>query len=677
MRRNLSFILLCKLFLLTGLTALGQTVGVTVSVGNQARGYILPPNYQITLGNAGPQSRYRVQVSTTPIFAAPIQCPAANCNTLFTNRDRVNISLNGITGVPIVPGQTYYVRAQAVTDANGFDPTQWGATFETVAYITPDIFGFDSPIATPQAPRPGLIPSNTVVTVTPLTNADAYSITYSGGTTGATTLNSATNQFALTNLQVGALYNFTAAAQFDPVPTFGRSSAPTLAVVYAPPVIVDPASGSTVTTTFDVTVDGPITNSPYVYGYQYQWSTDPNNFPADPDAQTSALSPDVFIPAQEFGFEPGQTYYLRARAWMDGNGDGTPGTWGWYGPAIAVQIALDGLAETYLNLPAINFPIAAPYFDSYTYDLNVVPVSGAVGYDWELYTTPNVEGVTPAPIPVRTNTTTTNIWPGIVTTDLVSGAVYYLRARSRAVNPNTGATIFSPWTSNANMAVTYFFNSLHPCYVTSPRGPRAQRLAVTLKTLPDLSQNISGYYFQVAYDANFTNLLRDGYPGSTSIPGIAGAVFVANDEDANGQPRYNYFTGEAYNLAYYVRARSFRKDASGNFVQLGYWSPRPDDNASFSFVVARMGFNGDFDPVDETKLAFYPNPFQKNALVNIPKEHGEVKIHVFNALGQPVEETSARGGDILNLGQEWKGGLYIIKVTDNNGLNQTLRVIKQ
>jgi hypothetical protein len=701
MKRNLLSKLLLSniLLLLANFTAWGQTItGVTVSTRNSPNdyGYILASNFTVNLQRPGTGTwQYRVQVSNTPVFPDPVECrfTSNGCNTIFvssTSSATVSANLGTITAFSFPSGDTFYIRAQAIQGPITFNNNTWGNTLSAVAYRYSIVERIESPLTTPDNLRPRLIPSSTTVRVSAVTGGDQYGLGYNlyGQAVPHPPVNQASsNDITVSNLQVGTLYSLAGTVRFDPNPNFGPYSSYYEVVVYEPPIITDPADGSTVQTVFNATLDGPLVNlanngSTLVKQYQIQWSTDPDNFPSDPDENTSepidASDPTFYD--LDLDFDPGQKYYLRARALMSLGAFGGD-VWGWYGAPIAVQVELPGLSETYLNLVDINTPVS-PYFDSYTYDLAVVPVSGASSYEWELYMTSNVNGVNPAPVPVRTNTTITNVWPGLLTTEYISGGEYFLRVRARSVNATTGVVVYSPWTSNANMAASHYFNSLHPGRPASPAGDIANSLQRTLKCLPVANNDLFGYFFQIATDPDFQNVVVNApnYGGTEFIPEIDGgrAVFRANGWDVgNNQPRFVYFRSTAYNTTYYMRVRTFRTDGAGNFLQTGYWMSGPEYTTSFRFVVAREGFEGKFEPVDMTKLTFYPNPFTGNGLINIPAQYGQVKVQVVNTLGMTVEEIDASGGQILNLGRTWKSGVYMLRVSDGDQLNQTIRIVKQ
>ena len=77
-----------------------------------------------------------------------------------------------------------------------------------------------------------------------------------------------------------------------------------------------------------------------------------------------------------------------------------------------------------------------------------------------------------------------------------------------------------------------------------------------------------------------------------------------------------------------------------------------------------------------TGFVIYPNPVINNFTVSIPEKSLPADVEIYNTQGQPIYRLKAKQS-LVNIDQQLKSGIYVLKVTGNNNVTSTQKLIKK
>ncbi|QHT70453.1 T9SS type A sorting domain-containing protein [Rhodocytophaga rosea] len=184
-------------------------------------------------------------------------------------------------------------------------------------------------------------------------------------------------------------------------------------------------------------------------------------------------------------------------------------------------------------------------------------------------------------------------------------------------------------------------------YVVNPSdGSTTTGTSLYLNTVP----TATSYTVQVSTSANFTT----GVLTKTTASRLSTGTY------------YAVFAELALNQKYYVRVKTNLSDTWGR-------------TTSFTRVNATARLAASEESVQENlenKASLYPNPFE-DKLTLVTEHTGKHSIHIVDNLGRTVYQATTQGNQTeLNLAH-LKAGVYMLKLSTEEGQTQVSRVIKK
>jgi hypothetical protein len=324
------------------------------------------------------------------------------------------------------------------------------------------------------------------------------------------------------------------------------------------PVITSPANGTYVLAPSGFAVEV----APNSYASQVNIRvvnlSDNTTYAASPPYYTTT-SIRYIVPA---GLAPNTLYRVTATAFT---------TFGVRSSSVTVSTFLPAAVVTTVEGQSVDAnPANVRYANEFSYSIGTQSVSGADQYVWELALDNAFSQVAYTAITVTPELPLTATAGG-----LISGQKYF--ARVRGVRTTTGAV------SDAS-PVREFYNALHPMSYVYPVGDWAERSFGLYSGA--IVANSNEWIFQVAIADNDTDpdndfdagkIFSNTYPygGNGTFPGVTGNIFRANRTKAipgGTQAVFSYLWAQP-KTTYRVRMRAARTNASGAYLQRGYWSP--------------------------------------------------------------------------------------------------------
>ena len=113
---------------------------------------------------------------------------------------------------------------------------------------------------------------------------------------------------------------------------------------------------------------------------------------------------------------------------------------------------------------------------------------------------------------------------------------------------------------------------------------------------------------------------------------------------------------------------------SGSDFQPGHWA----EVALDGFSVIEGFVLGANDLLENVTLEAFPNPFEKSINIDYELENKNGQLTITNILGQQIEAHQLSGTvGSLQVGTEWKAGVYFAKIHQDGKVSQVLKMIKQ
>ncbi|MDJ1502576.1 T9SS type A sorting domain-containing protein [Xanthocytophaga agilis] len=238
---------------------------------------------------------------------------------------------------------------------------------------------------------------------------------------------------------------------------------------------------------------------------------------------------------------------------------------------------------------------------------------------------------------------------------LIPGKTYYLRVKNVRTAANGTYLQTGYWANVAAFTV--------PSYTLTPTATMAGTLtsmfvtpSITASCPPAGVWNVTGMQLQISTDAGFTGIVRD----------ITAASYATTVNSPLN-----------YNTTYYLRVRA---QASNNPLGAGAWSPWSatvtfKTMASPSGRVAAAATSLSED--EQSQSVAYPNPFNSTISVTLKAEYAAVTVSLVDQTGKVVDHAQSAGGNTVVLGKKSSQGLYLIRITDQTGVKETIKVVKQ
>ena len=423
-------------------------------------------------------------------------------------------------------------------------------------------------------------------------------------------------------------------------------------------------------------------SDPRVFQYEIQLSSTPDFA----NVHYSAVSPtNTFVfNANAQQLESSTLYYVRARVRYNNGGTPTDAPWS---SAANVRSLVNSLHPTFVDRPVGNITNnstrlrgwhmknATNMFFQIATDagfMNLVnaagpygplaadPASGQIAY--ERYSYRRWVGGSLAYVPLATVNDGFLPFNTLGEYDyvryLVPGQTYYMRVKNVRQAANGVYLQEGYWGD-----VTFF---------TVPAATRTH--SIGLGGLPDNVPVNTTAYVNTA-PANWFSIKQfqleiSSNPGFTSI--------VHTQFYVDGGPGVPLGITLNYNTTYYMRVRTqaFNDPLGDN--NWSAWSPTltfktmlPPGSRS-SVAAAAMS--------EDRLLAYsvaFPNPFAEDVAVSLKSDYQAVTVTLINQNGKVVDKVESFGGNTIVLGKKVSQGLYLIRITDKDGLRETLKVVKQ
>ncbi|MCP4437438.1 MAG: T9SS type A sorting domain-containing protein [Aureispira sp.] len=118
--------------------------------------------------------------------------------------------------------------------------------------------------------------------------------------------------------------------------------------------------------------------------------------------------------------------------------------------------------------------------------------------------------------------------------------------------------------------------------------------------------------------------------------------------------------------------QGFTPSSSGDYAVIVTDGGCSDTSACFNVVVTGV------ETLDaQNRVVVYPNPTTGQLTLDLFKQHQGVQVAVSNIMGQKVLETQYNTTQRIDLQLEGASGLYFVNIKSAEGLNKTIRVIKE
>lgn len=171
-------------------------------------------------------------------------------------------------------------------------------------------------------------------------------------------------------------------------------------------------------------------------------------------------------------------------------------------------------------------------------------------------------------------------------------------------------------------------------------------VVITSKTVP----GASSYTFEVSTSNMFTNVLT---------------ATGTNSQPFNLEPSKKY----------YVRVKTdLTKNDSTSF---GYGKIVYFTTGAPAAPVANSNIFSAKQSASVSELSVYPNPSSGSFNILVSGEEKEnVIVNIYDSFGNPVHTSSQLTNSLIELGQELKGGTYLLKISTSSG-TKSVRVVKE
>ncbi|QHT70454.1 T9SS type A sorting domain-containing protein [Rhodocytophaga rosea] len=332
----------------------------------------------------------------------------------------------------------------------------------------------------------------------------------------------------------------------------------------------------------------------------------------------------------------GKKYYIEALHKEATGGDHL--AVGWQTPA---QSAITVIAGSYLS------PFIASCSNAAQSSLVVNPSSGSILSGTSLYLK-TIPGASSYTLQVSTSA---NFTTGVITkttTSRLSTGTFYASFPELSLNQKYYVRVYT----NLGLCwgpVTSFTtaSAAGSAYVVNPSdGATTTGTSLYLNTVPGATT----YTLQVSTSADFSTGVINRSTASRLSTGTYYAVFAEL----------------ALNQKYYVRVKTNLSDTWGR-------------TTSFTRVNATARLAASEESVQqslESKVNLYPNPFE-DKLTLVTEHTGKHSIHIVDNLGRTVYQATTQGNQTeLNLAH-LKQGVYVLKLSTEEGQTQIIKVVKK
>jgi hypothetical protein len=208
---------------------------------------------------------------------------------------------------------------------------------------------------------------------------------------------------------------------------------------------------------------------------------------------------------------------------------------------------------------------------------------------------------------------------------------------------------------------------------TPPAFTRAHTLGINGATNIGINNNV---FYVSTSPRDVWNLTSIQLQISTD-PGFGSLVADVTDTDPAGFRGPGIFTNVTlnYSTTYYVRVRTqAANDPGGPTVWTPWFTESFSTEAAPGGRAAAAATSTDGQVLQNTA---FPNPFTESVGVSLRSEYGDVRVSMHDQAGRSVESVQSRGGNTVVMGRQAAKGFYVIRITDRNGLLETLKVVKQ
>ncbi len=244
---------------------------------------------------------------------------------------------------------------------------------------------------------------------------------------------------------------------------------------------------------------------------------------------------------------------------------------------------------------------------------------------------------------------------------LIPGQTYYIRVKNVRQAPNGTYLQTGYWAGVASFTPAAATRTHSISLLGAPSAVPVNLVANTpyIQTNPQGTWNVIERQVQLSTVADFSTLVLDL-------------------SDFNGGPGFALNTTLNFSTNYFMRVRSrAANDPAGPLV----WTPwssafafRTMDPTSGRVAAAAMSTDGS----QLVQTVAFPNPFVDDVAVSVKSTYKAVTLTLVDATGRVVDSANTLGGYTVLLGRkQLASGLYVIRITDESGLLETLKVVKQ
>ncbi|MDJ1481660.1 T9SS type A sorting domain-containing protein [Cytophagaceae bacterium YF14B1] len=239
---------------------------------------------------------------------------------------------------------------------------------------------------------------------------------------------------------------------------------------------------------------------------------------------------------------------------------------------------------------------------------------------------------------------------------LTPGKTYYVRVKN--VRTNSSGTYLQTgyWGATTTFTVASFTRTNTISMVGSLTN-MSVKPTIYFATSPANIFNVTSYQMQIATDAAFSNVVVDRIPATLPIVDLTPAL--------------------NYNTTYYIRVRSQASNDPVGPTNWSAWSATTTFKTTTApagrVAAATTSLSGD----EESQSVAYPNPFNSTVSVTLKAQYAAVTVSLVDQTGKVVDQTQATGGNTVVLGKRSSQGLYLIRIADQTGVKETIKVVKQ
>ncbi|MDJ1470534.1 beta strand repeat-containing protein [Xanthocytophaga flava] len=239
---------------------------------------------------------------------------------------------------------------------------------------------------------------------------------------------------------------------------------------------------------------------------------------------------------------------------------------------------------------------------------------------------------------------------------LKPGQTYYLRVKNARTTANGTylQTGYWGWTQSFTVPAYTRTNTIS---MVGSLTNMSVKPTIYFTTSPANVFNVTSYQMQIATDAAFSNVVVDRIPATLPIVDLTPAL--------------------NYNTTYYIRVRSQATNDPVGPTNWSAWSATTTFKTTTApagrVAAATTSLSGD----EESQSVAYPNPFNSTVSVTLKAQYAAVTVSLVDQTGKVVDQTQATGGNTVVLGKRSSQGLYLIRIADQTGVKETIKVVKQ